>query len=95
VLWPRDDRRLAPLPANPPTDPRQREPPTVVFFGKRQLKPSLGYMAAFWASIAASIASFHPISPLASLLFAPTQVWVTIAAKLNWDIVKLNEGKTA
>lgn len=25
-------------------------------------------------------------------MFAPTQVWVTIAAKLNWDIVQLNTG---
>lgn len=25
----------------------------------------------------------------------PPQVWVTIAAKLNYDIVKLNEDKTA
>ena len=30
------------------------------------------------------------VSPLAALLVAPTQVWVTIAAKLNWDIVQLN-----
>ena len=34
------------------------------------------------------------VSPLAALLFAPTQVWVTIAAKLNWDIVQLNSGSS-
>lgn len=65
----------------------------VVFFGRKQLKPSLNWMGAFWLSIAGSIASFYPISPVASALFAPTQVWVTIAAKLNYDIVKLNEDK--
>jgi tryptophan-rich sensory protein len=27
---------------------------------------------------------------VAAYLFAPTQIWVTIAAKLNYDIVKLN-----
>ncbi len=27
------------------------------------------------------------------MLMVPTQIWVTIAAKLNWDIVKLNKGK--
>lgn len=48
-----------------------------------------------WLSIAASIASFAQISPLAALLFAPTQIWVTIAAKLNLDIVKLNSGAAA
>ncbi|GFR41150.1 hypothetical protein Agub_g1814 [Astrephomene gubernaculifera] len=62
----------------------------VVFFGKRQLKPSLPWMYAFWGSIAATAAAFHPISPAAAYLMLPTQVWVTIATKLNWDIVQLN-----
>ena len=39
------------------------------------------------------IGSFHPYSPLAAALVAPTQLWVTVAAKLNYDIVKLNTGK--
>jgi hypothetical protein len=39
---------------------------------------------------AGSIAAFHSVNPVAAYLFAPTQVWVTIAAKLNYDIVKLN-----
>lgn len=35
------------------------------------------------------------VSPPAALLFAPTLVWVTIAAKLNYDIVRLNaDGKS-
>jgi TspO/MBR family len=102
----------------------------VVFFGRKQLKPSLPVMAAFWLSIAGEVgccvcyanrafhegssvqssvtvqpvgadaqdgceivgstASFYPISQLAALLMVPTQIWVTVAAKLNWDIVKLN-----
>ena len=40
----------------------------------------------------ASITSFGAIDPLAACLFAPTQVWVTVAAKLNYDIVQLNKG---
>lgn len=36
------------------------------------------------------VGTFHPFSPLAAALVAPTQLWVTIAAKLNYDIVKLN-----
>lgn len=39
---------------------------------------------------AGSIAAFHSVNPVAAYLFAPTQIWVTIAAKLNYDIVKLN-----
>ncbi|KAL4424819.1 hypothetical protein ABPG77_011069 [Micractinium sp. CCAP 211/92] len=66
----------------------------VVFFGRHKLEESLGWMGAFWASIAASIASFWQVAPLAALLFAPTQVWVSIAAKLNYDIVRLNRGSS-
>ncbi|KAL0018447.1 hypothetical protein WJX77_010436 [Trebouxia sp. C0004] len=65
----------------------------VVFMGRHQMKPSLKWMGAFWLSIAGVIGSFHPFSPLAAALVAPTQLWVTVAAKLNYDIVKLNTGK--
>lgn len=41
------------------------------------------------------VGTFHPFSPLAAALVAPTQLWVTIAAKLNYDIVKLNTPKQA
>ncbi|KAK9805803.1 hypothetical protein WJX73_001710 [Symbiochloris irregularis] len=62
----------------------------VSFFGRHQLKGSLYWMAGFWLSIAGSIALFWPVDPLSALLFAPTEVWVTIAAKLNYDIMALN-----
>ncbi|KAK9863448.1 hypothetical protein WJX84_004854 [Apatococcus fuscideae] len=62
----------------------------VSFFGHRQMKPSLAWMAAFWLSIAGCIITFRPISTLASNLMLPTITWVCIAAKLNWDIVALN-----
>lgn len=62
----------------------------VVFFGKHELKGSLPWMGAFWASIAGTIASFHQVSPTAAGLVAPTLLWVTIASKLNYDIVQLN-----
>ena len=39
---------------------------------------------------AATIAGFSQVSPLAAWLMAPTQGWVSIASKLNWDIVRLN-----
>jgi tryptophan-rich sensory protein len=63
----------------------------VVFFGQRRMLASVKVMAAFWASVVASAAALaHAGSPLAGLLVAPTSVWVTVAAKLNWDIVQLN-----
>ncbi|GFH26960.1 TspO/MBR-related protein [Haematococcus lacustris] len=54
-----------------------RDRPVQVFFGRRKLQPSLPWMYAFWGSVAAT-------------LMLPTLVWVTIAAKLNYDIVQLN-----
>ncbi|KXZ56562.1 hypothetical protein GPECTOR_1g504 [Gonium pectorale] len=62
----------------------------VVFFGQRKLKESLPWMYTFWASIAVTAAAFYPVSPAAAYLMVPTQIWVSIATKLNWDIVKLN-----
>ncbi|KAJ9508725.1 hypothetical protein QJQ45_028019, partial [Haematococcus lacustris] len=62
-----------------------------VFFGRRKLEPSLPWMYAFWGSVAASAVAFHPLDPRAATLMLPTLVWVTIAAKLNYDIVQLNK----
>ena len=36
------------------------------------------------------VAAFHPYSQLGAALVAPTQLWVTVAAYLNWSIVQLN-----
>jgi len=44
---------------------------------------------------AGTIAAFQPVSPVAAALMVPTQLWVTVAAKLNWDIVRLNPDKKA
>ncbi|KAK9835119.1 hypothetical protein WJX74_003144 [Apatococcus lobatus] len=67
----------------------------VSFFGHQQLKPSLPWMGAFWLSILGCIITFRPISLMASNLMLPTIAWVSIAAKLNWDIVQLNSSKSA
>ncbi|GAB4822547.1 hypothetical protein N2152v2_009593 [Parachlorella kessleri] len=60
------------------------------FFGRHKMQESLKVMGTFWASIAATISAFSFVNPLAAWLMVPTQVWVTIASKLNYDIVKLN-----
>ncbi|EFJ52168.1 hypothetical protein VOLCADRAFT_87048 [Volvox carteri f. nagariensis] len=60
--------------------------------------PTAGAMALPLAAFGAHMflgnwwnaAAFHPVSPAAAFLMLPTQVWVTIATKLNYDIVKLN-----
>lgn len=73
--------------------PRPQKNVAVIFFGRRQLRGSLPWMAGFWLSVGATIATFAPISRPAAALLVPTQIWVTIAAKLNLDIVNLNRDK--
>ena len=67
----------------------------VTFFGRRQMKKSVKVMAAFWGSVAATIAAFGAVDKNAGALVAPTIVWVTIATALNATIVRLNPGKGA
>jgi hypothetical protein len=44
----------------------------IVFFGRHQMKESTKVMAAFWASIAASIAAFYQVSQTQAVLAAAT-----------------------
>ena len=66
-----------------------------IFFGRRQMKRSVKVMAAFWVSVAATIAAFGAVDKNAGALVAPTIVWVTIATALNATVVTLNPGKGA
>mmetsp|Transcript_9636 Transcript_9636/g.23905 ORF Transcript_9636/g.23905 Transcript_9636/m.23905 type:complete len:166 (-) Transcript_9636:1093-1590(-) len=65
----------------------------IVFFGRRRLRESIPWMLAFWGSIAGTAAAFKPINQTAAALMLPTLAWVTVATKLNWDIVALNTPK--
>ena len=47
------------------------------------------------ADCAGTIATFQPFSPLAAALVAPTQLWVTVTAKLNYDIARLNKSSSS
>lgn len=47
-------------------------------------------IALLWISIGACIVFLVPRAPNAALLFAPYLVWITIAAALNVEIVRLN-----
>eukprot|EP01025_Chloroclados_australasicus_P033790 TRINITY_DN3454_c0_g1_i3.p2 TRINITY_DN3454_c0_g1~~TRINITY_DN3454_c0_g1_i3.p2 ORF type:complete len:136 (+),score=7.30 TRINITY_DN3454_c0_g1_i3:34-408(+) len=62
----------------------------IVFFNWHNMKESLFVMGALWATLAGSIYTFYSVSKLSACLLAPTQVWVTVAGKLNYDIVRLN-----
>jgi tryptophan-rich sensory protein len=63
---------------------------SVIFFGFRNPRLALVEVAAMWFSIAVLIVLFWPVSMTASLLLIPYLVWVSIAAALNAEIVRLN-----
>ncbi|MGF1503286.1 MAG: TspO/MBR family protein [Paracoccaceae bacterium] len=61
-----------------------------LFFGLK--RPDLGMVGviALWLGVAANIAVFWPVSVIAALLLVPYLVWVTIAAALNYQVMRLN-----
>lgn len=63
---------------------------SALFFGLKRMDWALAEVALLWASLAAIIAAFAPISTVAALLVAPYLVWVTIASALNWRMLQLN-----
>jgi len=61
-----------------------------LFFGQRRMDLAMIDVVLLWLSIAAVIALFWPIRPLAALLLVPYLVWVTIASALNFKMIQLN-----
>ncbi len=64
---------------------------SVVFFGRHATGAGLVVIIGLWWAIAATIAAFLPISPLAAWLLVPYLVWVTFATALNASIAALVE----
>lgn len=61
-----------------------------LFFGRRRLDWAMVDVALLWVLIAAMIAVYAPISPLAAGLLLPYLAWVSIAGALNWRLIQLN-----
>ncbi len=61
-----------------------------LFFGQRRMDLALIDVSLLWLTIAGFIVTAWPISQLASLLFVPYLVWVTIASALNYRMITLN-----
>ncbi len=67
---------------------------SAVFFGMRKPGLALAEVALLWLAVAANLYAFAQIDAIAGWLLAPYLLWVTIAATLNLQIVRLN-GKAA
>lgn len=63
---------------------------SVLFFRRRRPDLALKEVVALWLSIAAVMALAGLAAPSGALLLLPYLVWVSIAARLNRAIVRLN-----
>ena len=61
-----------------------------LFFGIRRMDWALVDSGAMWLTIAAFIVVTWPISLVASLLFVPYLIWVSVAFALNKRVMDLN-----
>jgi benzodiazapine receptor len=61
-----------------------------LFFAQHRPDWALGEVVLLWVSIAALIYVLRPVSRRASLALVPYLAWVTFAALLNLEIVRLN-----
>lgn len=64
-----------------------------LFFKLKRPDLALIEVGFLWASLVALVVGLAPISQAASLLILPYLLWVSFAAWLNWQIVRLNPRK--
>ena len=60
------------------------------FFGLRSPLTGFIEIVLLWCAIAATLAAFYRLRPLAAVLLVPYWLWVTFAAALNFAIWRLN-----
>jgi tryptophan-rich sensory protein len=63
---------------------------SLIFFRMQRPDLALLEVALLWLSVAALVWVCGRVSRLAGLLLLPYLVWVSVAAFLNWEIVRLN-----
>lgn len=63
---------------------------TPVFFGLRNIKGSVPVMVCLWVSVLGATITHWQLDIWAGLAFAPYLAWVTVAAALNIEMVRLN-----
>jgi tryptophan-rich sensory protein len=63
---------------------------TPVFFGLRNLRASIPVMACLWCAVLGATITHWQLDIWAGLAFAPYLAWVSVAAVLNFAMVRLN-----
>ena len=65
---------------------------TPVFFGLRRMRSGLVIIVLLWLAVAATLVASWQVDWIAGLLLAPYLAWVSVAAALNFFILRLNSG---
>ena len=68
---------------------------TPVFFGLHRIRSGMVVMVFLWLAVAAMTYSFFQLDTIAGFVILPYLIWVTIAAALNFSVMRLNPTQTA
>lgn len=63
---------------------------SAIFFGMRRIDLAMSEVSLLWLAIAAFIVAAAGVSATAAALFVPYLIWVSIAAALNWRVLRMN-----
>jgi benzodiazapine receptor len=63
---------------------------TPAVFGAHRLRFGMGVMAVLWVAVLLCLVASWRVSILAGLCLLPYLGWVTVAAALNWELIRLN-----
>ncbi len=68
---------------------------TPVFFGLRRMKLGFVVLSGLWLSVALTMVALWQVDWIAGLLFVPYLTWVSVAACLNYSVMRLNPSEDA
>jgi tryptophan-rich sensory protein len=63
---------------------------TPIFFGLHKMRSALVVMACLWLAVAATVISFFSVDWVAGMMLLPYLIWVSIAAALNYTVIRMN-----
>jgi tryptophan-rich sensory protein len=63
---------------------------TIIFFGFKRPGVAVGEIALLWASIAATMKAFWPVTRIGAVLLLPYLAWVSFASALNFAVWAAN-----
>jgi translocator protein len=63
---------------------------SVIFFGRRELKPAGVELAVLWGSVVATVVAFWRVRMLAGVLLVPYLAWTSFAGLLNTELIRRN-----